>query len=478
MAGNGMNGRTTNRRRLILAPATLLILAAFLLAAMLAEGAAPGGATLLRRLIVVGMCAGAVVSAWVLVSAFVRPAAAAGVKADTRGAEARNADAYGANARNAGASSRTAPGNGGDARQAAAGPVGPVERLAGGIAHDLNNILLVLRGYTDLALAEKDVSPQVLRHLQELTVGLERGADLASRLFIVARRYSAPLAPLDLNEAVQGALWSGVKAASDAERVRFTPRPGLPPVRAAAELVERLVTSLRSYALQSMPEAGVLGVSTDVEEPDDGKGRRVVLRLDCPGILISESDEQMFFEPFSASPSSGKRLGLGPAVARGAAALLDGEISIRASASGGVSFRVELPAIDGAAVAEASTSRNGAMILIAEDDRSIRELAERVLRREGYSVLTAADGEEAVRLFEANRDSVRLALLDDVMPRMGGRAVAETIRRSKPALPVILCTGYAWSVGDPAADAATAEELLSKPWEPREMLHRVRRLLS
>lgn len=463
MAGDGMNGRTPSRWRLVLAPAALLILAAFLVVALFAEGAITGGATLPRRLIVVTLCAGAVISAWVLASVLVRPASSGAAPADAAAREAGGA----------------AGGNGSGSRPAAAGAAGAVERLAGGIAHDLNNILLVLRGYTDLALAEKGAAAEVRRHLQELATGLRRGSELASQLFIVARRNSTPLVPLDLNEAIAKVLRSDSTAAFGAGRVRFTPRPGLPPVRAAVELVERIVASLRSYALQSMPESAVLSVSTDVEEPGDGKGRLVVLRVDCPGVVIAESDEQRFFEPFFVSSSGGKRLGLAPAVARGAAALLGGEIAIRSSASGGVSFRVTLPALDGPAAAEAAILRAGATILVAEDDRSIRELAERVLRREGYSVLTAADGEEAVRLFEANRDSVRLALLDDVMPRMGGRAVAETIRKSKPALPVILCTGYRWNVGDPtSSDPAAAEELLSKPWEPREMLHRVRRLLE
>jgi len=100
-----------------------------------------------------------------------------------------------------------------------------------------------------------------------------------------------------------------------------------------------------------------------------------------------------------------------------------------------------------------------------------------VLKKEGFAVLSASDGEQAVRLFEANADLVRLALLDDVMPKMGGRAVLEKMRALKPGLPAILCTGYSWARGEPAGSGGT-EELLPKPYEPREMLRRVRRLLG
>ena len=353
---------------------------------------------------------------------------------------------------------------------------GPVERLAGGVAHDLNNILLVVRGYADLALAEKGTAPEVGDHLRELITGLRRASDLVGQLFAVARRSPASLVPLDLNEAVQHALGQGQQPLPARARVSFLPLAGLPLVRVSGDLIDRLVSSLLAYALETAPDGGSVEIRTNVEGADDSRGRWVILHVFRPGPVISEDERLHFFEPFHELPNGGRRkLGLGLAAARGITELLGGEIGLDSPPSGGAMFRVALPAAPGDSPSRPSAE--GCTILIAEDDRSIRELARRVLSREGFSVLAATDGEEALRLFEENRDAIRIALLDDVMPKLGGRAVLQKIRERKPSLPVILCTGYSWSAEE-SPTGAGSEELLSKPYEPRELVRRVRRLLG
>jgi CheY-like chemotaxis protein len=116
----------------------------------------------------------------------------------------------------------------------------------------------------------------------------------------------------------------------------------------------------------------------------------------------------------------------------------------------------------------------GATILVAEDDEGLRSLAVKVLAREGYSVLAARDGQEAVEIFQRDGRSIRLVLLDDVMPRMGGRAALARIQQMDPGLPVILCSGYAWHMDEVPSAKAGYCETLQKPWQPRELLQRVR----
>ncbi|HVO40881.1 MAG TPA: response regulator [Spirochaetia bacterium] len=443
----------TRAGRPVLAAAALLALAACVLALLLVDPRLIADVTL-QRLAIAALSAATLAAAWILASAIV----GAGSKETRQSAPAESPPTGGP------------PSPSGDI----------IERFAGGMAHDLNNVLLVLRGYADLALEAHEVGPEARRHLQELLSALGRGSELVGQLSAVARRSGLRLLPLDVNSAVAHAL----QAPALSTGVRFRPAAGLPPVRAAGELMDRLLTYLAGYALQGMPPGDSVSVETEAGGPDASGATRVTLRVTCPGRAVGDDEIKRLFEPFPPLAPDGKKVGLVLAAARGIVLFLGGRIEAHAPAAGGVVFTISFPAAASEAVtsAPAGGAREvadapGATILLAEDDRSIRDLAERVLKKEGFVVLAAADGEEALRLFERNADAVRLALLDDVMPKLGGRAVLEKMRALKPGLPAVLCTGYSWTRGQPAA-GADGEELLPKPYEPREMLRRVRRLLG
>jgi CheY-like chemotaxis protein len=171
---------------------------------------------------------------------------------------------------------------------------------------------------------------------------------------------------------------------------------------------------------------------------------------------------------------------------------MGGDIAAEYSDAGAARFLVSIPArqqplVDAASSAPSSevtpaqrepSRGTGQSILLAEDDEGLRTLAARVLAREGYVVLVARDGQEAVELFERNSTSVRLALLDDVMPRMGGRAALLRMRSLIPGLPAILCTGYTWSFDGKAAETGEGFQVLAKPWRPRDLLLLVREELE
>jgi len=449
--------------RPLLAAAALLVLSACVLALLLFDrNLIPDAA--LQRLALAALCAAALAAAWMLAGVVVGSRS----RGPARSAPTESPSAGTPSAGTQSAGTPTTP------------PSGMIERFAGGMAHDLNNILLVLRGYADLALEAPDAGPEARRHLQELLSALGRGSDLVGQLSAVARRSGLKLLPLDFNDAVAHALQAPALSAG----VRFHPSAGLPPVRAAGELIDRLLACLAGYALQGMPPGDTVSVETAAGGRDASGAARVTLRVSCPGRSVGESEIKRLFEPFPPFAADGKKPGLSLAAARGVVLFLGGEIEAAGSAAGGVVFTISFSAVareamDSAAprVSRDAVGAPGATILLAEDDRSIRDLAERVLKKEGFVVLAAADGEEALRLFQGNPDAVRLALLDDVMPKLGGRAVLEKIRALKPGLPAVLCTGYSWARGQPAAGAG-AEELLPKPYEPREMLRRVRRLLG
>jgi CheY-like chemotaxis protein len=365
-----------------------------------------------------------------------------------------------------------------------------VERLAGGVAHDFNNIMLVVRGYAELALGEEDLGPKARAHLQEVMSALTRATELIGQLLAVGRRVSSSLAEIDLNESVGRALEQARASRPTGVQTSFVAGVGLPRFFASADQLERLVGSLITYAAERTPKDGRLlvetGLATDGYAAADAPpgaspsvpsslGQRMTLRLGAPDAEVPDDERAHMFEPFYVSPSSGRRMGLGMAAARGVVLLLGGDITALKPSAGGIEFLITLPARGENPLIPKLP--NGGTILLAEDDVGVRDLASRVLGKEGYRVLAARDGEEAVRLFEQNRERIRIAILDDVMPKLSGRSVLERIRATSPSLPVILCTGYAWGDQDSVAKPA-AEEILAKPYEPRDLLRCVRRVLG
>src|SRR5208337_2838923 len=201
-------------------------------------------------------------------------------------------------------------------------------------------------------------------------------------------------------------------------------------------------------------------------------------------------------EPFLPWKTDGKGVGLELSIAYSIVNRLGGTIEMESPPEGGAKFVISFPVRDEAPArdeesmqrsrempalprrAAVQPAKPGQTILLAEDDEGLRTLAMKILAREGYEVLAARDGQEAVELFEVNRDAVRLALVDEVMPRMGGRAAVARMRRSVPGLPAVLCTGYTWSLDGKTQEGDDIPDILPKPWRPRELLRIVRETLE
>jgi CheY-like chemotaxis protein len=359
-----------------------------------------------------------------------------------------------------------------------------VARLAGGVAHDLNNILLVVQGYAEMAVEDPTAGPAVRGLLSEMRDATSRASLLVCDLLVVGER--GPFTPrlLDLSEAVRRRL-PGITADSPPGiEIRSELAEGLHPVLADEDLVGRLLDALCARAREALPGGGIISISTG---PGTAGGRfPAVLRVHDNGTGLSEEARARLFEPYLPGPAGGKGQGLGMSVAFAVARRLGGDIRVRAGE--GTTIEVAFPS--GAArpaMVRSAEARPGeaahhgrapqgkaATVLVAEDDEGLRSLAVKVLAREGYSVLAARDGQEAVEIFQRDGRSIRLVLLDDVMPRMGGRAALARIQQMDPGLPVILCSGYAWHMDEVPSAKAGYCETLQKPWQPRELLQRVR----
>ena len=367
-----------------------------------------------------------------------------------------------------------------------------VSRLAGGVAHDLNNVLLVVQGYTEMALAEQDMGPEARAHLTEVRDAASRASLLVADLLLVGQR--GPLSPrlLDINDAITRLVPTLKARAGGGVEIRLVPGSGLPEVMADEEQIGKLAVVLAERAREVMPRGGTLTIRTG-KSSGDGEERTILSFLDT-GAAVPQPALQRLFEPYLPVESGGKSRGLGLSIVHGIVMRIGGDIRAAAGPGGGTEFIITFPGrstVPSALLSAPSPARPapgsaahprpqeaaqgaGETILIAEDDDGLRALAAKILSREGYAVLSARDGEEAVDVYERNRDTVRLALLDDVMPRMGGRAALARMRLLTPGLPAIVCSGYTWSLNGKAQDSAAPFDILQKPWRPRELLLAVR----
>ena len=371
-----------------------------------------------------------------------------------------------------------------------------VRRLAAGVAHELNNLLLVVQGYTEMALAEEDAGPQTLAHLAEVRAASVRAASLAEDLLTVGQRGRISPRMLQLNESISRVLPSVRAEAADGVEVRLSLAPDLPAVFSDDEQIARLASALCAHTWSVMPAGGRLTIGTQATAPDPSGQRRVLMTFADTGAPVPADLRPRLFEPFLPWRADSKGLGLELSIAYSVMHRLGGTIEIENPPEGGAKFVVSFPVRDEAPAGDQGSMQPskempvlprrttgepvepGQTILLAEDDEGLRTLAMKILAREGYEVLVARDGQEAVDLFEVNKDAVRLALIDEVMPRMGGRAALARMRRSVPGLPAVLCTGYTWSLDGKTQEDGEILDILPKPWRPRELLRIVRETLE
>jgi len=363
-------------------------------------------------------------------------------------------------------------------------------RLAAGVAHDLNNILLVLQGYAEMAVEEPASSPGIRILLEEMRSATLRASLLVRDLQVLGEQGAGNPRLLDLSETVRHSLPALRASSPGGIEIRTSLAEGLPPVRADEDLVARILAALYARACETMPEGGAILVATSAHgEP--GR-RRVSLKVTDAGAPLTDEMRARMFEPYLPGPGGTKGQGLGMSVALAAARRLGGEILVRPEPHG-TTVEVRVPpgiepdagdapqAEPGRPESAAARLRSGTLdgprgqtILVAEDDESLRALAIKVLTREGYTVLAARDGQEAVELFEREGTAIQLVLLDDVMPRLSGRAALDRIQAMAPRLPVILCSGYNWRLDAPASPASGRSQTLQKPWQPRDLIRKVR----
>jgi two-component system, cell cycle sensor histidine kinase and response regulator CckA len=361
-----------------------------------------------------------------------------------------------------------------------------VAELAGGVAHDFNNILLVIRGYSSVLRSALD-DPQVVADVDEIASAADRAAELTRRLLAFGRRQVLQPQLLDLVEVVSGieellrrTLPPGIELALD------LPDGGVEAVADRAQL-EESIFNLVSNARDAMPSGGTLTLAirelaaTGAEQgiaPPLAPGAYAAVTVADTGTGIAPDVLPRIFEPFFTTKQNGIGTGLGLSTVYGVAAQTGGGVGV-AARDPGTAFTLYLPAA-GVTIEDERWREAGGeslpggteTILLVEDEEPVRELVRRVLEGAGYAVLAASLPSEAERLLD-EAPSVDLLLTDVVMPEMSGYDLAARVRERRPDVRRLFISGYA-----PSPAGARAGRLLKKPFAPEQLARAVRAVLD
>jgi PAS domain S-box-containing protein len=367
-----------------------------------------------------------------------------------------------------------------------------VGTLAGGIAHDFNNVLTGILGYGELLRIRLADNPKALADLDEISRAAERAATLTRQLLTFARRQVVEPVNLDLRDVVKDLMKFFSKVAGEQIEVRTLLAADTPTIRADRGQIEQVLMNLIINAKDALGGGGQLlvetgGVTLEEEYIQEHqymkKGRYALLVVSDTGIGMDETTRERAFEPFFTTKELGKGTGLGLSVVYGIVKQHNGSINLYSEPGKGSTIKIYFPEIEGPPdvilPVKSEPIRGGKeTILLAEDEESIRKLAERILKDMGYTVLMACNGEEAVETFRGHREEISLAVLDVVMPRMGGKEAYEVMRKEKPGLKAIFMSGYSGNAIHEAFVIQADTPFLGKPFAPTVLVRKVREVLD
>jgi len=366
-----------------------------------------------------------------------------------------------------------------------------IGRLAGGVAHDFNNILCVIMSYSETLL--DTLEPGEMRDdIEQIRNAGTRGAALTRQLLMFNRQQLLDPRVLDLNEVLTDLSKMTQRLLREDIELTLIADPALGQVRADQGSLEQLVVNLVVNARDAMPTGGKLTLETSNVTLDPAyahdhlgvtPGRYVMIRVTDTGIGMDAATQARIFEPFFTTKERGRGTGLGLSTVFGIVQQNHGHIWVESRPGGGATFRIYLPRIDAATTPIRQRRRPPTLygnetILLVEDDDQVRAVALAILKKFGYVVIAARDGDEAQRTCEAHPHRIHLLLTDVVMPGITGPELARRLQRIRPDMKVLCMSGYTDEVdpGDAALDAEI--EYLQKPFTMEALSMRVRRVID
>jgi len=369
-----------------------------------------------------------------------------------------------------------------------------IGQLAGGVAHDFNNILTVILLQTELITGRGGLPDAAREGVQQIRAAAERAANLTRQLLLFSRRQVLQARDLDLNNVVSNLAKMLQRIIGEDVRLELRLHPAPLMTHADTGMLDQVLMNLAVNARDAMPEGGRLTIETTTREisaaeaavlPDVRPGFYVGLRVSDTGCGIPPEILPRIFEPFFSTKEPGKGTGLGLATVFGIVKQHGGCIQVASEPGRGTTFEVYLPALaETAAAASATASRPAPRggtetILLVEDDPEVRSLTRATLERHGYRVLEAPDGLTTLGLWRQHRDAVALLLTDLVMPGgLSGRDLARRLRLDRPQLKVIYTSGYSAELAGREWHPGPGEAFLQKPCPVELLLETVRQCLD
>ncbi|MEN6484546.1 MAG: response regulator, partial [Syntrophobacteraceae bacterium] len=368
-----------------------------------------------------------------------------------------------------------------------------VGRLAGGVAHDFNNMLGIILGCTGLAMEDADPESPLYSELEEIRKAAERSANLTRQLLAFARRQTTVPRVLDLNETVEGMLKMLRRLIGEDISLSWQPEEGIWPVRMDPSQIDQILANLCVNARDAIDGVGNLTISTENvvfdeadcrERAEFSPGQYVLLLLSDDGCGMDRETLNNVFEPFFTTKPMGKGTGLGLSTVYGIVRQNDGFINVYSEPGLGSTFRIYLPRYESEAekplkeVPQEPAFTGSETILLVEDDPSVLRMTSKMLERLGYRVIAAGTPSEAIRLAEAHSDAIHLLMTDVVMPEMNGLDLARKILERHPGLKQLFVSGY---TADVIARQGIPEEgfhFIQKPLSSKALASKLREILG
>jgi two-component system cell cycle sensor histidine kinase/response regulator CckA len=365
--------------------------------------------------------------------------------------------------------------------------------LAGGVAHDFNNILMVILSYSDFLLDKLPAGGPLRREVEQIKKAGNRAAELTSHLLAFSRKQAVVPREIDPNEAVRNLHKMIGRLIGDNIRLTLDLQPDIGSILCDPSQFDQILINLVVNSRDAMPDGGEVTVGTRaveldtgdlVGDPDAAPGHYIRVSVIDTGSGIPAEIMDKIFDPFFTTKPQGKGTGLGLSMVYGAIKQNKGHLDVGSVPGGGTTFHLYFNRIaPGATRSSASTSDvdldlNGVTVLLVEDDESVREATRMMLEASGCTVIEASDGVAAVQVFQEKGPLIDVVLTDVIMPGMGWVQLGKKLREIKHDVRIIFCTGYVDHVNELEKELGETPAIITKPYERADLVRKIRSLLG
>jgi signal transduction histidine kinase len=369
-----------------------------------------------------------------------------------------------------------------------------VGQLAAGVAHDFNNIIAVIMGYSDLLTADLGPDSPLVNHVEEIRHASERAAGLTRQLLVFGRKQTVQAVVLDLNDAVKDMDKMLRRLIYENIAMTMVPEKQIGRVKADPGYIGQVLMNLVVNARDAMPNGGKITIATSNVTLEENftcnhagmiPGDYVMLSVSDTGTGMTDEVKAHLFEAFFTTKPLGKGTGLGLATCQTIVQQSGGHIGVDSEVGSGTTFKIYFPRVEQPLAVVIRPRQPGLLprgtetLLVVEDDPSVRHLAAGALKTQGYNVLSAANGQDALRLAQDHQGPpIRLVVSDVIMPLMGGKVMAEWLKATYPHIKILFTSGY---TDDAVAHHGVLEagvDFLSKPYTPAVLARKVREILD